>query len=225
MYKTETHLHTAESSSCGKLPAAEMIAAYHAAGYTTVFVTDHFTIKSFEKRAGNTWEEKLEAFFTGYRAAKAVGEPLGMHILLGAEIRFEENSNDYLLYGADEAFLHSCRDWMKRKAAEFLPFAHAHGVAVIQAHPMRDGKCTPNPHAADGFEVYNTSPRHENFCAETLEMANRHGLLITSGSDAHRPEDIARGGILTDAPITSGEEYIAALRGGNCRLLGAPDQI
>ena len=219
MFKTEPHLHTSESSGCGKLPAAEMITAYHAAGYTTVFVTDHYTTASFAKRAGSTWEEKMDTYLTGYRAAKAAGDALGMHVLLGAEIRFTENCNDYLLYGADETFLTSCYAWLERPAADFLPFAHAHGVTVIQAHPMRDGKCIPMPQAADGFEVYNTNPRHENFCSETLAAADRHGLLITGGSDAHRPEDVARGGILTETPILCGEDYIRALRGGNYRCL------
>lgn len=41
-YRYETHMHTAEGSRCGRMPAAEMVRAYKKLGYTGVFVTDHF---------------------------------------------------------------------------------------------------------------------------------------------------------------------------------------
>ena len=46
MYKTEPHLHTSEVSLCGKISAEEMIKLYSKAGFSTVFVTDHFTEKN-----------------------------------------------------------------------------------------------------------------------------------------------------------------------------------
>ena len=49
MFKTETHMHTDESSRCGKVPAREMVALYHAAGFTTLFISDHFQKSAFEK--------------------------------------------------------------------------------------------------------------------------------------------------------------------------------
>ncbi|MBE6561920.1 MAG: histidinol phosphatase [Ruminococcaceae bacterium] len=225
MYKTETHLHTAESSSCGKLCAEEIITRCHGAGYTTVFVSDHFTRKSLARFGDLPWEAAVDRYLRGFRAAEETGRQLGMHVLLSAEIRFDGSINDYLLYGIDEAFLLACRDTFSMDIHKFLPFAHEHGVTVIQAHPLRDGKCTPMPEDVDGFEVYNTNPRHDNHSADALALAKQHHLLITSGSDAHRVEDIAGGGILTDTPITTAAEYIAALRSGQYRCIGAPEQI
>ena len=48
MFKTETHLHTAEVSSCSKIKAREMIRKYYEAGYSTVFVSDHFQTNSID---------------------------------------------------------------------------------------------------------------------------------------------------------------------------------
>ena len=39
--KWELHLHTAPTSPCGRVPAAEGIAAFAASGYGGVVVTDH----------------------------------------------------------------------------------------------------------------------------------------------------------------------------------------
>ena len=33
MYKTETHLHTAETSDCGHIKAKDMVELYHEADY------------------------------------------------------------------------------------------------------------------------------------------------------------------------------------------------
>ena len=41
-YKYETHLHTSEVSKCAHNTGAEMARAYKKAGYTGIFVTDHF---------------------------------------------------------------------------------------------------------------------------------------------------------------------------------------
>ena len=60
MFRTETHLHTAETSPCGKVSAAEMVKRYYDAGYKTLFITDHFYTKYFETLGNLSWEEKIE---------------------------------------------------------------------------------------------------------------------------------------------------------------------
>ena len=41
-YRYETHMHSREGSACGKDSAADMVRAYHAAGYAGAVLTDHF---------------------------------------------------------------------------------------------------------------------------------------------------------------------------------------
>jgi hypothetical protein len=105
MFKTETHLHTAETSPCGKVSAAEMVKRYHDAGYKTLFISDHFFTKYFDALGNLSPEEKVEQFLLGYEEAKVAGEELGMNILLSAELRLDGSNNDYLLYGVDKQFL------------------------------------------------------------------------------------------------------------------------
>jgi hypothetical protein len=41
-YLYETHLHTAQVSGCASVPGQDYIKYYKDAGYTGIFVTDHF---------------------------------------------------------------------------------------------------------------------------------------------------------------------------------------
>ena len=61
-YKTETHMHVCEVSSCARIGAQEMIKLYAEAGYHTVFVTDHLTRKTFD-RWGARGKKKPKNFF------------------------------------------------------------------------------------------------------------------------------------------------------------------
>jgi len=212
MFKTETHLHTSEVSGCAKCTAAEMVALYHASGYSTLFVSDHFQPSTLDRFGDISWEEKLDCFCIGYNNAKEAGEKYGMHILLAAELCLYESSNHYLLYGFDMDFLKNLPEIFTMSIADFYPLAKQNGILLIQAHPMRDGKCFPVPLHTDGFEVYNSNPRHENFTAETLVIAKEHGIYITGGSDAHRIEDVGGSGVLSETEICTSADYIRLLQ-------------
>lgn len=224
MYKTETHLHTSEVSRCGKLTAAEMITRYHAAGYRTVFVTDHFQQKTINKwietKGEMTWAEIVAHFKTGWAAAHAVGEPLGMSVILSAELRLNESRNHYLLYGdLDDAFFLDRPDMLAMSIADFHAYAASREVTVVQAHPLRDGKNLPTPNHIDAMEVCNPNPRHINFEDAVTAIARYHSLPMTGGSDAHRPEDVAGSGVLTAEPIRSAGDYAEALRSGSFEII------
>lgn len=219
MYKTETHLHTAEVSHCGKLCAQEMVAHYHAAGYHTLFVTDHMTQHNFDCWGDASWEDKVRNTLRGYQLAKEAGEKCGMTVLRGVELHLNTAPNDYLLYDFDETFLNARQDLFDLTPAQLYVYAQAHGVTVVQAHPMRDGVCVPTPDCVDALEAYNPNPRHENYAAKTCALAAEYGLPVTSGSDAHRLEDIARGGVVTDRPIVTAAEYVRLLKGGMMQLI------
>lgn len=220
MYKTETHLHTSEVSPCAHLTAAEMVARYHAAGYKTVIITDHFQNPYFERLGDIPWEEKVERFLQGYDNAVEAAKAYGMHVILSAEIRFNGSPNHYLLLGVDRAFLKQRPDVLEMGIEAFYPYAKQHGVTVIQAHPYRDGSCYPTWDYADGVEAYNTNPRHENYTKQTVEQAQQKRMPITSGSDAHRMEDTAIGGVLSQDEIRTAEDYVRLLLTGQLEPMG-----
>ena len=219
MFKTETHLHTAETSPCGKVSAAEMVKRYHDAGYKTLFISDHFFTKYFDALGNLSPEEKVEQFLLGYEEAKVAGEELGMNILLSAELRLDGSNNDYLLYGVDKQFLTNALKMLDLSIEEFYRYAKEHGVTVIQAHPLRDGRCTPTPEFVDGLEAHNGNPRHENYTDKVMELAKKYNKLVTGGSDAHRPEDVGSSGILTEKEIRTDKDYIDILLEGSFTII------
>lgn len=219
MYKIETHLHTSEVSRCGHLRAADMIAQYHAAGYDTVFVTDHFQATSLDPMGDISWEEKMTIFLSGYYRAKAMGDKLGVRVLPGAEFTFSDSPNHYLAYGITKEFLNSYPNMHQLTIAQFSELARKHSVFLIQAHPFRDGKCFPTPEFVQGFEVCNANPGHADDNPRAAASAAENGMLATGGSDAHGPEDVARGGMLSPFPICTTEDFIRLVREGTGEIL------
>jgi hypothetical protein len=168
-----------------------------------------------------SWEQKVDKFLEGYRLAKEAGEALGMNIILSAELRLQPLKNHYLLYGdgIDRDFLAARPDIFEMGIEEFSVYAKAHGITVVQAHPLRDGKCVPTPEYVDGLEVFNPNPRHENFTPQVLAVAKEHGLAITSGSDAHRYTDIAHGGVISEREIKTAADYVELLLAGELKYV------
>ena len=221
-HKTETHLHTGESSCCGDVPAAELIRLYKEAGYSTVFVTDHYTEEWFGPHEGNAqaFQGKVDHFLFGYRLAKEEGEKIGVTVLLGAELKFgTDDKNDYLIYNITEDTI---KDRLYRMTPEsFFEYANERGILVIAAHPFRALR-RPVPHAVHGLEVINANPRHsfdmQNDVAQKFAEQNPH-LLRTGGSDTHELPDVACGGIETEFKISSAKDYENVLRSGNYRII------
>ncbi len=221
MYKIEPHMHVAETSRCAKLSAAEMIEIYREQGYSTVIVTDHYSESNFDRFDGETWQEKAERFLLGYRNAKKAAEGKNITVLLGIELAFSSplSRNDYLVYGITEEFLIKNRELYNFSHTDFHTYANDNGMLVIQAHPYRDGFCTPTPGFVDGFEIHNSNPRHENFSDKIELLAREKGLYMTAGSDAHRDDDAAISGLYSDVPIETIEDFVALIKSGKAKVI------
>lgn len=218
MFKTELHLHTFPVSSCARLSPEEMIRLHKLAGYDSVFISDHFSKYHFDRFPPNlTWEQQIDFFLDAYVQAKYAGDKLGVHVLLSAELTVE--NNHYLLYGIDRRFLLSRPDIFSFTIEDFSAHAKAHGIVFIQAHPLRDGKCTPQPDWVDGMEVFNANVRHENDNDNVFEIAKAHNIPMVVGSDAHIVEDIGRAAVLSDDKIISVEQFLDLLMCGKLRLM------
>ena len=221
MYKTEPHLHVSEVSPCGKIGAAEMVKLYSEAGYKTVFISDHFTPKIFDKMGEMPWEEKIARFISGYEIAKEAGDKLGVNVLLSAEFQFSYSQDHFLLYGIDRSFLEKLEVFFDRSIEELYNFAKENGVTVVQAHPYRDGVRVPVDAAyIDAVEAVNVNPRHENYTEKAIAFAKEHSLPMTSGSDAHRYEDVARGGVISEYEIKTASDYVDLILGNKAELIG-----
>jgi hypothetical protein len=202
--KYETHFHTAETSPCGKVPAATGVRLYHQAGYSGIIVTDHYCRGFFDSHPLSRWERKIDLYLMGYRKALEEGLRLGLDVQLGMELRFDENPNDYLVYGFDEEFLKSNKKLYRLGLKDFRRLTAASGIVTVQAHPFRPGMIPAPPELIDGIEVYNGNPRHDSKNSLAEEHAAANNLKMLSGSDFHRIGDEARGGVIVDGRYISG---------------------
>ena len=192
----DLHVHTSESSGCGKVCAADVVERYIGLGYDGICITDHMNNHN-AKKYGNTYEEKAEAFLKGYRAAKAAaGDRLT--VILGMEIRFADYDNDYLIFGLTEDFVMNHDMLGFAELEEFRPFADENGLCVIQAHPFRKNMCIVSPRLLDGMEVYNGHGGHDSRNEIAYRWAEKYDLRMTSASDFHRETGMEPGGVYFD---------------------------
>lgn len=222
MYRIETHLHTRHSSGCGWLTAAQVAEAYQKAGYDALAVTDHYNRDTFRHLNVDTTQpgDKVGAFLTGFRMLQEECRRRGLLLYKGAELRFDECCNDYLLYNYPDELLAEPEEVFHMGIAAFAPLARAAGALLVQAHPYR-GKCTPAFACyLDGVEVLNLNPRHDSRNDRAGEYAALHGLLRTGGSDCHRIEDVGAGGIQSDVLPKDTEEFVRMIRAGNYTIIG-----
>ncbi|WZL79675.1 PHP-associated domain-containing protein [Eubacteriales bacterium mix99] len=214
-YRYDTHVHTSEVSPCGRVPAEEMVELYRKAGYQGILITDHYHDGVIEKQNGE-WKEKMDDYLMGYRKAKEAGEAVGMDVMLGMELRFQSGLEDYLVYGFEEEFLYrnpylnrlslvSFRDLIREGDADIL---------IFQAHPYRRKMHTAPPELLDGVEGFNGNPRHDSRNDKAFAFCLEHDLYLSSGSDAHQPEDVGRGGIGLTRRIRSARDYVELFRTG-----------
>lgn len=216
-YKTELHAHSATVSPCASVTPEELVARYTEAGYTTLVLAEHYCDYVIDP-AGETWEEKIEHYLSGYRTLRRAAEGR-LNILLGCELRFLGSQNDYLVFGLDEDFLISHTNLHHMPPESFSAFAKEHGLLFVQAHPYRRGMDRIDPALLDGMEVFNGHPDHNSHNLQALETADRYGLIRTSGSDYHFAHAAIAGGIRTDAPICSMRELVDILKSGSYTLI------
>ncbi len=214
----ETHLHTAETSACAELSAREIVALYHEKGYSGMVVTDHYVDTFFEGSA-LPWREQIDRFLVGYSRVKQYGAVYGMTVLLGMELRFQHNANDYLVYGITPEFLIKYPRLYTMDEPSFYALAKENGVLVIQAHPFRDHNVLCDPQYLDGIEAFNGQPKHPNHNDMALEYAQRYPLIGTSGSDCHDRQSACTGGVIGPYPIETNEDLLAQLRAGAFRRI------
>jgi predicted metal-dependent phosphoesterase TrpH len=219
MFKYETHFHTSETSPCGRVKAEEAVRIYQRAGYSGLVVTDHYFGGFFENHPFMSWNKKIDLYLAGYRKALAEGQRLGLDIHLGMEIRFNENANDYLVYGFDEAFLREQRKLYRLTLKEFRELTTDKGIVTIQAHPFRPCMIPAPPELIDGVEVYNGNPRHDSSNHLALQYAVDNKLKMLSGSDFHQPQDAAKGGILVEDRIKVNDFALVLLQNKISELL------
>jgi predicted metal-dependent phosphoesterase TrpH len=219
--KIELHTHSAESSRCGSIGAEEVVKKYYEAGYQALVLTDHYYARFFDKINNLSWEKQLEKYLKGYHTAVKAAQNLNLKVFLGIEIKFNDDPNEYLVYGLDQEFLLKNPKLHQLSLAEFKALINAQKdeILIYQAHPYRPGMKPAADKYLDGLEVYNGNPRHDSQNDKALSYAEKHNLKMISGSDFHEYEDLAQGGIAAAEIPANMRELISLLKSGNYKLI------
>ena len=210
--KIDIHVHSKEISNCGRLSVEEVIDLYKAADYDAVVITNHFNSETANILKDKGIDDFHKAYFDCIRHAEKIGREKGLLILGAHEMRFDENSNDYLVYGMTEEM---CRDWKKLCAmtpAEFSVFAEENKILFYQAHPFRNNMKVVNPAFLFGIEVKNTHPRHDSRNDIAAAWADKYDLHKICGSDCHQIEDVGTSAISTDYQVKNIDDLVYILR-------------
>ena len=211
-YKYDTHIHTAESSTCGMIIGSKVARLYMDAGYRGIVITDHYCKEFFESLRGLNWHQKVDKFLRGYNDTLEEGNKIGLDVLCGMEIKFNENYNDYLIYGTDEYFLRTEKDLYKLGLKRFRELIKGTNILIYQAHPFRFWVSPADPSYMDGVEVFNGNPRHNSRNHRAMVFARENNLKMISGSDFHQIEDLGQGGIVLSEPVYTSFELAQALK-------------
>ena len=224
MTRFELHAHTSECDLAAHASGAELVRAYHAAGYSGMVITDHYFSQFYnwfaDELAGKSHREIMARRLKGYYAAREEGEKLGFTVLPGAEVRFDRSPhgiNDFLVYGCDEEFFLTApclnRLGYIRDLIDILP----ENACVVLAHPFRADMTVMNLSYLFGVEAHNglTEP-FRNKMAE--DYARQFGKALTSGSDCHHIAHTCKGGIETSHVIRTPKDLTDVLRSGEYRL-------
>jgi len=224
MYKYELHAHTFECDRHAFLSARELVHLYKEAGYDGIVITDHYIERFFtrwfpEELVGLPHEQQVTRWLKGYLTAREEGEKIGFTVLPGAEVRFYNHPNDYLLYGLHEDFFYTVPRLNELETIDALLDILPKDTCVVHAHPFRDNMVVETPaKGLFGMEVFNggTDPFRNDLARR---FASHYNLAMTSGSDIHGLNRLAKGGIMTEHKIQAPEDLVRVLRSGEYSLI------
>ena len=234
-FYVQLHLHTSETSRCGRATGAEMARACKDAGYDLIAITDHFFNANIACEQDIPWEDKVEFLFRGYYAAKEEGDRIGLEVIRGWETytsftpyengawRDMQRGPELLTYGLDEKFLLAHPDVDKLPYYEYIRLVTEAGGRIIHAHPYRRRPYipifAPDPKSVEAYEVFNPCNGDEAADRAAYAEAKKHGLLKFAGCDAHRTEGVGFAAMRFERPVHTIDEIFTAARSGESQII------
>ena len=179
-YTTELHAHTFPVSPCGDLSPEEVVKVYREVGATSLVITNHLLPFRAEGDIKANAEEYIEDYL---KAKEAAGDDLD--VILGVELRFTENNNDYLVFGICEEDIAHFISLLPYGIENFYKEAKNERNVIIQAHPFRKGIELAPIGSIDGIESLNMHPGHNSRVSIGCRYAKLKDLLVTGGTDFH----------------------------------------
>ncbi len=217
-FRIEMHAHSSPASPCADATAEELIDIYHNAGYHALVLTNHFV--SFLEN-----ERTVEEYLQDYFRAEKQAEKYGMKVYLGAELRFDEYSNDYLLYGVNQDILETAKGYFEKGLECYYTEAKPKESVLIQAHPFRNNMTLIDARFVDGYETFNMHTGHNPRTADAICRAKTSGKsVVTIGTDFHHPNRQRPSGALRVRELPKDSFALAQLLKSGDYLFEAEDK-
>lgn len=182
-YTTELHAHTSPVSKCSHVTAEDVVRTYAQNGCNALTITNHLTPAWLD---GNPADRAAE-YLADYEKAYDEGKKCGVNVILGMEIRFTENQNDYLVYGIEPDDIEKAIFYLDKGVKEFYRGFKTDKNLILQAHPFRDKMVLAPLDSLDGIEIFNLHPGHNSRVAIAARYARENGLTVSGGTDFHDP--------------------------------------
>ena len=180
-YKTEIHAHTSPVSRCSQITPEEMVKNYLSIGCNAVVITNHLNPDWVQ---GNS-ADQAEKYLSDYYETRRWGEKLGLNVILGVEVRFVENYNDYLVYGVEPSDIEKMIGYIDRGIVEFYRDFKSEKNLILQAHPFRKNMVLAPLDSVDGIETFNCHPGHNSAIGFAARYARDNNLIVSGGTDYH----------------------------------------
>ncbi len=180
MYRTELHAHTKPASGCADFSPEEVVKTYSKLEVDTLVITNHLLY-----HPSLSAKDYAEKYLNDYYNAVEAARDSNMNIVLGAEIRFVNTVNDYLVYGISPEDIEEIFSYLNTDICHFYKNFKSSKNVIMQAHPFRDNMEKIPLGAIDGIEVFNCHINHNSRIAKAAKYAAEHNLPICGGSDYH----------------------------------------
>ena len=211
-YKAELHAHTSPVSRCSEIPVPDFVENYISLGCNSLVITNHLTPEYADPLFP---DYNAEYYLSDYFAALEYAKDKNINIILGVEIRFPENYNDYLVYGVSPEDIEKMIELLPGNLENFYKEFKNDKNVILQAHPFRKKMVLAPLSSIDGIETMNMHPGHNSAVAVAAKYARDNGLLVSGGTDYHHPGHQGMCLMRTETPLRDSFDVAEAIKSKN----------
>jgi predicted metal-dependent phosphoesterase TrpH len=226
MSKVDLHVHSRLSKSFEYDHAnlERLVRVGKRRGLDAFALTEHI-------HAVNFWEmhdwlrSRLEYRDGAYRVGREFSVLSGAEVTVGERVDFIVVGDVDRLAALDNAFTPRLSEWNHPPAMQFAREARRQGLLLILAHPFRAEKeaAKLDEEIFDLVHAVEVNGRDHGGERQVVELAERHNLPLSGGSDAHFYLQVGiRSTILPQAAIINAPSIIEAFDAGRTRVHAKP---
>ncbi len=233
MFKYELHMHTKESSACGKNSIDEMIEKYKSMGFSGAVLTNHFFFGNTAIDRNLPPEKFIEEFVKPYYDGQKTAKELDFDLIFGLEGNYG-GGKEFLIYGITPEVLYENLHLISQEMntypyrfellREWKKVVDKEGGILALAHPFRDRSYVPepdllpDPEVYTAVEVFNTCNTEEANEKAELYFADKDKILF-AGNDYHNIGFERFAATAFKERIRDEKELVSELRSGEYSLV------